>query len=411
MSILKNRNFAILYSGQLVSMVGNNLYMIALPWFVYSLTDSKSDLALTGIFQTLPAIAGLFVGVFIDHWRKRQTMIWSNLLRAVISFGLYFVVLLHPPFMNLLILVLLLELVGTFYAPASSALLPLILPKDKLSSAMGLTQSGNALARLTGVLLGGTLIGLIGAPLLFLLNAFTFVASLISIFFVRVKETISAPDKTISFVREWLDGLSAIIRMKMLLRIMIAALVANFSMAPMDVVMTAWVKGPLHGTAFILGAINAALLAGMLVGGVLLGRFNQRMSLKLILLTGFLIAGATISLLGAIADMYWAIGLAMIFGFVVGILNGSIGAMAIQVIPEKMRGRMFSTLGAISTLAMPLGMAVYGWLLVYIPLQWMFVLVGIPAVLSGLSFLLPIKNEQTEIPMNEHQNKNTVTLE
>lgn len=402
MSILRNRNFAILFSGQLVSMVGNNLYMIALPWLVYSMTGSKSDLALTGIFQTLPGIAGLFVGVFIDHWRKKQTMVWSNILRAAISLALYLVVLLHPPFMTLLVLVLLLELVGTFYRPAESALLPFILPKDKLSSAMGLTQSGGALAQLFGVLLGGTLIGLIGAPLLFLLNCFTFCTSLISLFFVRVKETINAPAKKASFVGEWLEGMRAILRFKMLLRIMLAAMVTNFALAPIDIVMTAWVKGPLHGTALVLGAINASLFVGILVGGMLLGRINQRIDLKTILLAGLVVAGVCAGAIGLFADMYWAIALGLIFGFVAGILNGSVGAIMFQVVPEQMRGRLFSTLGAVATLAIPLGMAVYGWLLVYVPLQWMFVLIGFPAVLSGLSFLLPLKDEMVQLKNEEN---------
>lgn len=377
--------------------------MIALPWFVYSMTGSKSDLALTGLFQTLPGIVGLFVGVFIDRWRKLRTMIWSDLLRALISLALYFTVLLHPPFMTLLILVLLLEFVGTFYRPAESSLLPFVLPKEKLTSAMGLVQSGGALAQLFGVLLGGILIGLIGAPLLFLFNAVTFGVSLFSLFFVKVKETVRAPSKRASFVREWLEGIRMIVRFKMLLRIMLATMVTNFALAPMDVVMTAWVKGPLHGTALVFGIINASVFVGILIGGVLLGRINKRINLKTILLAGLVVAGVCVGVIGLFADMYWAIAFGLVFGFAVGILNGSIGAIALQVIPEQMRGRMFSTLGAVSTLAIPLGMAVYGWLLIYVPLQWMYVLIGFPAVVSGLSFLLPLKDELAQL-----RNKDTV---
>ncbi|GGE54962.1 MFS transporter [Pullulanibacillus camelliae] len=392
MSILRNRNFAILFSGQIVSAIGNNLFMIALPWFVFSMTGSKSDLALTGIFQTLPSIVGLFIGVFIDRWRKRRTLIWTNILRATISLALYFVVLLHPPFMTLLILVLLLELVGTFYRPAEASLLPLILPQEKLSSTMGLVQSGGALAQLFGVLLGGTLIFLIGAPLLFLINTITFAFSLISLFFVRVKEVVPTPTKRSSFVREWLDGIRTIVRLRVLLRITLAAMVTNCALAPIDLVMTAWVKGPMNGNGLMLGIINASVFIGILIGGMLLGHMNKRIGLKTILFAGLVIADIGVSLIGIFIDFYWAIAFGLISGFALGTLNGSIGALALQVIPKEMRGRMFSTLGAVSTLAIPLGMAIYGWLLVYVPLQWMYVLIGLPAILSGLSFLLPLKD-------------------
>ena len=393
MSVFINRQFAIVFSGQLVSTVGNNLFMIALPWYVYSITGSKADLAFTGLFQTIPGFVGLFIGVFIDRWRKKQTLLVTNMLRGMISFALYVVVQFHPPLMMILILVLLLELIGTFYRPASSSFLPLILPKEKIPSAMGFVQSGGAFAQLFGVLLGGTLIVLIGAPLLFLLNGITFVLSFISLLFVRVKEVIHTPPKKESFAHQWLDGIRTILHIGLLLRITLAIMVGNCVIAPLDLIMTAWVKGPMHGNAFQLGTINAAFFIGILVGGVLLGRINKRMDLKTILLVGMVISGVAISLIGLFPNMYWAIPFEFIFGYAYGSLNGCIGALAIQTIPEQMRGRLFATLGALSTLIVPLGMALYGWFLVIIPIHWIYLLIGIPAILSGLSFLIPLKEK------------------
>lgn len=397
MSILRNRHFTILSFGLLVSVVGNNFFKIALPWYVYSTTGSKLDLALTGIFQTLPGILGLFVGVFVDRWRKRETMIWTNIIRGLICVLLYVVVFLHPPLIILLILVMLLEIVGTFYIPAENAFLPFILPTEELTSAMGLIQSIAALARLFGILLGGVLISLVGAQLLFLLDAMTFGVALISLLFVRVNETVPPLTKKASFAREWLDGVRAVISFKVLLRIVFVTTLTGCVLAPLDIVMTAWVKGPLHGTGPMLGMINASLIVGIMVGGLLLGHINKRMPLKTILTLSLVVAGVSMSVIGLIANMYWAMAFGVIVGFSMGIFNGSIFAMALHVIPEQMRGRMFSIINSISVLAVPLGMALYGWMMVYVPLEWIYVLMGVPTLLSGLSFLLPLKDKITDL--------------
>ncbi|TRM11456.1 MFS transporter [Lentibacillus cibarius] len=395
MSVLRNRNFAILFFGQMISAMGNNLFMIAFPWLVYSMTGSKTNLALTGIVVTVPGIFGLFIGVFIDRWRKKHTMIISSLFHALISLALHFVVLADTHFVAILGLVLFMQFAGTFYRPAEQSLIPLILPQEQLTSAMGLVQSGGAAAKLTGVLLGGMLIGLIGAPLLFLLNAIAFGLTTLTLCFINIKETVQTTFSSTepSFFKEWLDGLRTIIKIKLIFRIALAAMVANFAVAPVDIVMTAWVQGPLQSTALTLAAINASIFLGIILGGALLGYVNKRIRLKTVLLSGLIVAGASVSLIGVFPVIYWATGLGLIFGYTVGTLNGSIGALAVQVIPENKRGHIFATMSAISTLAIPLGMAVYGGLMVYVPLQWMYILIGVPAVLSGLSFLLPIKKE------------------
>lgn len=400
MGILKNRNFAILFSGQLISTVGNSLFTIALLWYIMDSTNSKGALALTGFALTLPSVAGFFVGVLIDRWKKRSTMILSDSVRALILITLFFISIhAHPSIFLIIGLVLGLQLIGLFFSPSVMALLPELIPHEDIPSAMGLNQSGSAFAQLSGLVGGGAFLAILGAPLLFLSDAITFIISVASLFFIRVTEIIK-PKSNSSLAREWWSGLRTIIEYKLILRVVLAACVANFAMAPFDVMLTVWVKGPLHGSALTLGLINGSLLGGIICGGAVLGWITQRVTVKRVLISGFILFGACIAMVGAYPNQIWDMVVTFLSGIAMGGLNGTIGAMAIQVVPKEMRGRIFGTLQALATISMPCGMALFGFLMVHIPLIYIFLLIGLCTVISGLSFFIPIKSELSSMTMS-----------
>lgn len=402
MSLLKNFNFTVLLSGQLVSTLGNNLFNIALPWYVYTLTNSKTALALTGITGTLPAIVGLFAGVLVDRWRKRTTMIVSDVIRALISFALVAAVIAKWPFWSLLLMVLALQTVGQFFGPASAAFFPLLVEPEEVTAGSGMMQSSNATAQLIGTVTGGALMAVLGAPLLFLFDGLSFTVSVVSLLFIRVKEVITqsagdAKSASSSFLRDWLEGISLLSRSKFLVLVIVAALVTNAALAPLDVTMTAWVKGPLHGTAFNLGLINGGFFIGIIVGGILLGWVAQKVPLRAVLVFGLVAIGVCSSAFGLFHNPWPDVALTIISGFAAGSLNGSLGAMFIQLIPAEIRGRAFGLIGALATIAMPVGMTVFGALMVRLPLPVVFALMGALCTVSGLSLLLPVRNDTVRL--------------
>lgn len=408
MGLLRNRNFAILLSGQLISTIGNNLFGIALPWYVYALTNSKSDLALTGIAQTLPAIVGLVAGVWVDRWSKRSTMIASDIVRGVLSGILFIDVLFHWPLWTILLMVLALQVVGQFFNPASGALFPLLVDSDDIAGGSGLLQSSNATAQLIGTVSGGALMGALGAPFLFLLDAVSFFASVVSLFFIRVKESIkprqsgepvvlNTSTSVQVFFRDWLEGLRLIGRSKFLILVIAAALVINFALAPMDIALTAWVKGPMHGIPLDLGIINGGFFVGVVLGGLSVGFLSKHVPIRVVLLLGTVLLGICVAAFGLFLLVVPETVLAMLAGFAIGSVNGSLNATFIQMVPEDMRGRAFGILGGLAAMAMPLGMVIFGALMVHISLPLLFIVIGGLSAVTGLSFLLPVKDDQTQL--------------
>lgn len=392
MSVLRNRNFSLLFFGQLVSTFGNNLYSLALPWFVYQTTNSKADLTLSGITVYLPSIAGLFVGVFVDRWSKRRTMLGSDVIRLFIALTMYALVVLKPELWLLFSLVFLIQLVGTVFTPAQRALVPLVVSPEDIAAAAGLNQSGTAATQLISNLSGGFLMTFFGAAQLFLMDAISFLASIISLLFLKVSEPRSnSPKASKSFFDEWRLGFKYMFRHKSVLRVVVTTVLANFALVPTEIVLVAWVKGPLNGQAFDLGITMAAISVGMIVGGFVMKRLSKVLSIRLVLVLGLAATGLCIAIIGMDTSQIYAMVILLIVGFDMGVMNGAIGSFYLLAIQEEFRGRTLSALRAVASLAAPIGTAVYGFLMVHLNLSWVFILLGLPIVVSGVMML---KGEQ-----------------
>lgn len=394
--MFRNRNFVTLLTGQLVSTFGNNLFGIALPWFVYSVTASKADLSLIGVAQSLPNLASLFTGVFVDRWSKRKTMLSADFIRVVLCVVLMAISVVHASLWPIVLIVFLLQCVGSFFGPAAAAFVPLVVAEEDIPTAMGIEQSGSATAQLVGTLSGGVLLTLLGAPLLFLFDGFSFLVSTVSLLLIRVKEY---PAKSVeihekrSFFREFIGGIVMFQKSRFLLLTLVAALVVNFATAPFDLVLTAWVKGPMHGSPIQLGIVNAAFFIGVILGGLVLGRIIKSISLRHLFLFSLVIAGICVMGMGLFASVIWDACLTVCIGFVIGSLNGGFSSVVIQSIPASLRGRAFGAIGALFSMMMPVGMAIAGFVMTHTTLTTVFCGMGAMSILSGLTFCLPIRED------------------
>ncbi|WP_067621405.1 MFS transporter [Alicyclobacillus acidiphilus] len=431
MTVLKNRALAILFGGQLISTIGDNLYGIALLWYVLQLTHSKSALAVTGFATSLPPILGVFVGVWVDRWRKKRTMLVSDLLRTAMLTALFVLTeFAHPVFWWVVAIVVMVEIAGTFFSPAFASLWPRLVKQEQYTSASGLSQSITAFASLGGTLGGGTLMALMSAPVIFLANAISFAISVVSLIFVRIDERAqpsasmqvdgalvdsgqpgggqvdgsresSVPDRSreegqsrrdcavTALAAEWKAGMSVILKSRYLLQSAATACFNNMSLAGFTVVYTAWVNDVLHRNSLFFGISMAALLVGVMVGGVTASTVARRIGYRTLESLTLIGLGVGVSLTGAWANVWWDMAMLLLAGLMLGLVDGAGGGVSILLVPEEARGRVFSTLGTISRLATPIGIAALGSLMVYEPLWMVLMLTGIGPCLGGISFLMP----------------------
>lgn len=393
MSVLRNANFRRLFIGQLVSTYGNNLYVLALPWYIYSITNSKLDLTVVGFADYVPALAGLFLGVLVDRWRKQRVMLWSDVIRMLLAFTICLVVALHGGFLAIFVLALLIQFIGSFFSPASGAFTPLLVPKEDLPQAMGLNQSGNGIVRMLSMVSGGVLMTSIKASMMFFIDGVTFAVSVVSIVLIRVSEDIPIHARRRNYGQDWKQGFRSLIRSQRILQIFLGGTIANFGLAPAIIVLTTWVKGPMHGTSTTYGLTTGAMILGTIFGGVFLGKLTKIISAKYILQYGLMLLGSCLGLIAVWADPYWCMMLLLLSGFAISSLNGALDVLLVNLVPQTMRGRIFGIFNAIMVTASPLGLAVFGGLMVAVPLWTIWVIIGGLSVLASMTYFLPVRDD------------------
>ncbi|MFD1674835.1 MFS transporter [Alicyclobacillus fodiniaquatilis] len=397
MNVLRNKNYTILLIGQLVSTYGNNLYTLALPWYIYTITNSKSDLTIVGLADYIPALAGFFAGVLVDRWHKKTIMIASDLIRTLLALSISLVVSFHHNFMIIFGLALLIQLTGSFFTPASSALTPLLVSEDDLPKAMGITQATNGAVQLIGMTSGGSLLAIFKASRLFLIDSATFVISVISLLLIQVYEHLQTPQEHSNYLKEWSHGIRILIKSRSMLQIFLGGLISNFGLAPAIIVLTAWIKGPMGAKSTAFGIIAASMIIGLILGGILLGAISRLLSTKHILQVGLMVLGICLSFIAIWPNTYWCMGMILLGGFAISCLNGALRILLVKIVPQTMRGRIFSMFNGLMILASPVGIAVFGALMVIIPLWAVWVTMGSIIVLGGMSYFIRVRDDLHEL--------------
>jgi MFS family permease len=339
------RDFALLWTGLTVSLVGDGIYTVAIAWQVYELSNAPTALAVVGAAWMVPQVLLLLIGGAIsDRVDRRQVMMLSDAIRgaAVATMG----VLAVTGALELWHVICLAAVYGVgtaLFTPAFSAMVPQIVPANLLLQANSLGQFVRPLAvRFFGPALGGALIAGFGPGVAFLTDAGSFAASATAILFMRTRpepadrERRSIPHDVregFVFVRSqpWLWGTLVAVTIAML-----------FFLGPVYVLMPYVVKNSLGGGADGLGLVFAAGGAGAILASVVLGqRTLPRRPITALYLAWALSAFALIGY--ALATELWH-AMAVSFVSVAGLTTGGIiwSTVLQRLVPGRMLGRVSS---------------------------------------------------------------------
>jgi MFS family permease len=272
---LRHRDFRLLWTGMCVSLVGDGIFLVAMAWQVYALSNAPTALATVGIAMTLPTIACLLLGgVVSDRFDRRRVILAADVVRGVAVGAL--AVLAFAGALQLWHLVVLVALYGVgtgFFAPAFDAIVPDLLPSEELAQANSLDQFVRPLAfRLAGPALGGLLVAALGAGSAFALDALSFVASAAALLAMRSRPAGTAAPAG-SVAADLRSGFDYVRRHVWLWGTFAAAAVAYLCfMGPTEVLLPYVVKNSLHGSAADLGLVLAAGGIGSVACAVAMGQ-------------------------------------------------------------------------------------------------------------------------------------------
>jgi DHA3 family tetracycline resistance protein-like MFS transporter len=272
---LRHRDFRLLWSGLCVSLLGDGVFMVAMAWQVYALSNAPTALSLVGIAMTVPTIVFLLVGgVVSDRFDRRRVMLAADLTRGV-AVGLLAVLSLTGALelWHVIALVAVYGAGAAFFGPSFDAIVPDILPGDQLAQANSLDQFVRPIAlRLAGPALGGVLIEVVGVGAAFALDAATFFVSAAVLLAMRTYPRGTAVSSG-SMGGDIREGFAYIRGHVWLWATFVTAAVAYLLfMGPAEVLLPFVVKNDLGGSAADLGLVFAAGGIGSVGCAVLLGQ-------------------------------------------------------------------------------------------------------------------------------------------
>ena len=355
---MSNRDLHRLVVGNAVSTLGNAVYLIAVTLLLKELTQSPFML---GAFQFLALLPGFVLspltGALIDRLPRRSIVIWSDLARGVLMIGAG-MLLFWPPFVHpaALLLVSLGAGVGhAFFVPAAQALVPALVPAERLQHANGLRAAGSQVANLAGNAVGGAMYTLLGAPVLLVLNGVSFLLSAAQERRIRSVDAVSTAGGTgQSVAAAAREGLQ-LLRRERSLRLLIASQAGLFFVSPVLMLALPFVViDELGHPPAVVGFMFSLALAGGIVGFGLLRRLPVDRMLRLPLVSGAYAAITGVFALLAVTTTTVALGTAaLIFGLSSGTVYLTAVTWIQRRIPANLHGRTFALLEAVSSLVAP----------------------------------------------------------
>jgi MFS family permease len=368
--ILRQRNFGLLWFGQLISTIGDWVLFVALPFYTYGLTGSTLATGAMFMASTLPRLLlGSVAGVFVDRWDRKKTMIVADVLRGAL---LLLLLLVHSREQLWLIYLtaFVMAMVGQFFAPAKSAIIPRLVNQKDLLAANSLNALSDALTRLVGAGLGGALMGALGFGSVVWLDAasFLFSALMLALIAVHADPIAAAPKagpqspaaKWTAVWREWYAGLQLVKQQKLLSALFVVLGVALLGDSMITVLIVPLVKTLLGGGALQLGWLMTAQGIGGILGGVVAGQLSRRVSPRRLVALG--LAATALAILVLVNVPFLPVTLALMALIGVVSMSWMISAQTLlqMNVGDRYRGRVFGTYGAISALTSLIGMGLAG---------------------------------------------------
>jgi MFS family permease len=179
MTVLSNRNFTRIWSGQIVSQTGDKFYAIALAVWIVEKTGSPALMAALLIASTVPGlIMGPFAGALVDRWNRKTVMIAADVLRAAVAAGVAILAALGIlQVWEVAGAAVAISTASAFFSPALSASLPGVVGDEKLGEANSLSQLGGGVTNVLGPACGAIVLSFLGYPAVYAVNAASFVVS------------------------------------------------------------------------------------------------------------------------------------------------------------------------------------------------------------------------------------------
>jgi hypothetical protein len=362
---LHRRDYALLTGGSLVSLLGDGFFTVALAWQVYQISNVPTALSIVGAAWTAPVVIFILLGgVFSDRYDRRWLMIGADIVRAA-AIGLMGVLSIAGALelWHVIVLIAFVGLGDAFFNPASTAIVPSLLPDELLPQANALQGLVRPLTiRLAGPALGGFVVALAGPGIAFVVDGGSFLLSAVAIAAIATRPTIEVVGHGIRQTAvEVVEGFNFVRRNPWCWATLLAAMFSLLLfIGPMQVLLPFLVKNRLDLGPEALGLIFAIGGVGSIVTAVLVGQLGiPRLKVTAMYLS-WTIGVALLAGYGLMTALWQALLISLIENAMFE-LGSIIWVTLLQtLVPRQLLGRVSSLDWLVSTGLVPVSFALTG---------------------------------------------------
>ena len=379
--------------GQTISTFGSLLVQYALLWHLTLTTKSGLVLALAAVFGFLPqAIVSIFAGVWADRVNRKLMIIVSDSTIALTTLALAFFMLSGVDDLWLIFLVMAVRSLGAgIQMPAISALIPQIVPTDKLMRVNGLNSSVQSSLLILGPVAAAAIYSTMSLAAILFIDFVTAAIGLLLLATIAVPTLSRAASlEKPSYFADLREGLKYIfgndlVRWVMVIySVVFLLIVAPSNLSPLMLVRT------FGGDVWLLTVLELSFGVGMVAGGALMAIFGSKVDRLGMMVGTSVIFGVLAVVMGFTTNLILFYSLFFLIGLAVPAFSTSSMTLLQETVEPERQGRVFGFVGIVMAVAMPLGMAVLGPLADVVSVEILLIVTGVATVLIAVvAVLLP----------------------
>ena len=359
-AILRNHNFRLIWTGQLITEMGTSLTSLAASIYVYKVTGSALNVGLMMMTSAAPSLlVGLIAGVFVDRYDRKRIMMAADMIRAVLIVSIPFLMSYNIAWIY--ILVALSATVGQFFNPAHASVLPEIASEEELNAANSLMAISSFGSLVVGYAAAGLITSSYSIEWAFYIDAATFLVSGFLIYLTRVPSIQADENTNISSIFQNLkSGIQVITNTGSLRSMFIAYIFIGTTFGFSNAIRLPFTIHALKSTEFVFGLIESVALIGFVIASLLIAKVGDRLREGQWL---------SISFIGmAITGVFFSLSTAVWFALAITTLEGFMNAPSViaralviqRNTPREARGRVFSAFFVTRDVMFMTGMAMAG---------------------------------------------------
>lgn len=357
---LEHREYRLLWFGLVISNTGAWMQMVALGWLVYSLTDSPFWLGMIGFARAVPVFLFILLGgVLADRADRRRVMLAADLSIAACALAIGILVATGLANVSVILAMAFLSAAAwAFEVPARQSLVPDLVPRRDMISAIGLQSAAFNGAGVVGPSLAALLIDGVGIAGAFAVNALFTLAVVVAL--LQMKPVRRGAGSSGGALSNLLEGFGYVTRSPAIAALFAMLAVVNLVARPFIQLMPAFARDVLQVGATGLGTLMGAVGAGGLLGAMAVANFGSFRRRGLILVASGLAFCSFLVVFGLSHSFWLSLALCFLMGFSQNFYLASTNTMVQTTVPGALRGRLMSMYAFMMMGFMPLGSMLLG---------------------------------------------------